>query len=201
MRQSNFYWREKLRSRRPQDFNDFFDHFFPRLYRFTLARVRDPQLAEEAVQEAMSIAILKIDSYLGEAALFSWLCTITRHEMSRILKRESKHAATLAPWDDEATMAALESLEDVIAADPDKQLEKRQLADTVHLAMASLPKHYADILESRYLQGHTIADIARQLNKTYKATESLLSRSRECFKDAFLANIGSTPESAGSGGE
>lgn len=187
MRQSDLYWLDKLRSGKAKDFHDFFDHFFPRLYRFAMTRVRDARLAEEAVQEAMSAAILNIDSYLGEAALFSWLCTITRHEISRVLKRELKHEERLTPWDDEATVAALESLENLLDSDPDTHLEKGLLADKVRFAMASLPTHYADILEWRYLQGHTVADIARQLNKTYKATESLLSRARECFKDAFLA--------------
>ena len=97
-------------------------------------------------------------------------------------------------------IAALESLEPLAADDPGNALEKSQLAITVRLAMASLPGHYADVLEWRYLLGHSVPEIAEKLNKSYKATESLLSRSREVFRDAFLAGIYSDDQAGNAGG-
>src|SRR5690606_34609708 len=96
--------------------------------------------------------ILKIDSYLGEAALFSWLCTITRHEISRILEKNKMAAATI-PLEDDEVLAALDSLDSTCADDPLIHYDKLQLADRVRVAMASLPSHNADILEWRYLHG------------------------------------------------
>lgn len=201
MRKTDSYWLKKIRSRNTRDFNEFFEHFFPRLYRFAMARVREPLLAEEAVQEAMSKAVLKIDTYLGEAALFTWLCTFTRHEIGRLLKRESRHLGELVPWDNETVTAALESLEVLAVDGPGNALEKFQLAQKVRLAMSSLPGHYADVLEWRYLLGHSIPEIAEKLNKSYKATESLLSRSRNVFRDAFLASTYSDGEAGNAGGQ
>lgn len=190
MRQSDLYWVKKLQSRQAKDFHAFFDHFFPRLYRFAMTRLRDPRLAEEAVQESLGKGIMAIESYLGEAALFSWLCTITRREISRILKRESA-GSHLVQLEDDTMVAVLESLENITTEDPWIHCDKLQLADRVRIVMASLPTHYADILEWRYLQGHSVAEIAAKLDKSYKATESLLSRARDVFRDAFLAIIDS----------
>lgn len=186
MRQSDHYWLEKLRSKREQDFNEFFDHFFPRLYHFANSRLRNASLAEEVVQEALSKGIINIQSYLGEAALFTWLCTITRHEISRVLKRESTDSKHYVSMEDENIIAALDSLESLHAEDPQLHINQLQLAEKVQLVMASLPSHYADILEWRYLRGDSVKEIAEKLNKNYKSTESLLTRAREVFRDTFI---------------
>lgn len=186
MRQSDHYWLEKLRSKREQDFNEFFDHFFPRLYHFANSRLHNASLAEEVVQEALSKGIINIQSYLGEAALFTWLCTITRHEISRVLKRESMDSKHYVSIEDENIIAALDSLESLHAEDPQLHINQLQLAEKVQLVMASLPSHYADILEWRYLRGDSVKEIAAKLNKNYKSTESLLTRAREVFRDTFI---------------
>ena len=57
-------------------FEEFFDGFFPQLFRFALARVdRDADIAEEVVQAALCRVIATLHTYRGEAALFTWLCT------------------------------------------------------------------------------------------------------------------------------
>ncbi|GGY81684.1 RNA polymerase sigma factor [Cellvibrio zantedeschiae] len=187
MQQTDLYWVEKLRSKRERDFNEFFDHFFPRLYRFANSRLRDANLAEEVVQEALGKAIINIHSYLGEAALFTWLCTITRHEISRVLKREEISLNQAISIADENLLAALDSLGSFQAEDPHHQINKLQLAEKVRLVMASLPSHYADILEWRYLHGDSVKEIAEKIDKSYKSTESLLSRARDVFRDAFIS--------------
>lgn len=70
-------------------FEEFFREYFPRLYRFTLARVNnDEALAEEIVQRTMCIIVQKMGSYRGEALLFTWLCQICRNERSAVFRRQ-----------------------------------------------------------------------------------------------------------------
>src|SRR5262245_43406270 len=60
-------------------FRELFDRFFPRLYRFALARLKgDPDAARDIVQQTFCRAIEKLDSYRGEAALYTWFCQICR---------------------------------------------------------------------------------------------------------------------------
>ncbi len=61
-------------------FEQFFDDHFPGLYRFALTRVdHDADVADEVVQATICKAIDRLESYRGEAALFSWLCMICRN--------------------------------------------------------------------------------------------------------------------------
>jgi RNA polymerase sigma-70 factor (ECF subfamily) len=69
-------------------FSVFFDAYYPRLYRFALSRVRREDAAEEIAQAAIVISIRKIDTWRGEAVLFTWLCTLCRHEISAYCKTQ-----------------------------------------------------------------------------------------------------------------
>jgi hypothetical protein len=58
-------------------FEEFFNDYFPRLFRFALPRVGgDEDAAEEATQAALVKAMEKLHTFRGEAALFTWLCAI-----------------------------------------------------------------------------------------------------------------------------
>jgi RNA polymerase sigma-70 factor (ECF subfamily) len=72
-------------------FNAFFDGYFPRLYRFARTRVgNDPETAKEVVQVTLTKAIRKLATYRGEAALFTWLCTICRNEIAEYRERVAR---------------------------------------------------------------------------------------------------------------
>ena len=48
-----------------------------------------------------------------------------------------------------------------------------------------LPDNYGDALEWKYIQELSVQEIAARLKVSPKAAESLLSRAREAFRDAF----------------
>jgi RNA polymerase sigma-70 factor (ECF subfamily) len=63
-----------------------------------MARLRqDASSAEEVAQATLSKAMLRIDTFRGEAPLFSWLCTFCRHEISAHLRLAQEHAWQRSP--------------------------------------------------------------------------------------------------------
>src|SRR5688572_12566161 len=76
-------------------FREFFDAYFPRLYRFALARVRQEEAAEDIAQAVIVLAIRKAGTWRGEAALFTWLCTLCRHEVSAHCRRHQHQEVTV----------------------------------------------------------------------------------------------------------
>lgn len=167
-------------------FERFFGEYFPRLYRFALARANgDEALVEDVVQESLSTAIRQIHGYRGEAALFSWLCTICRRNLARKQRSNRRVQDHLAYVDDDRD---LRSALDSIAADlpgADRQLITEELRRTVHGALDTLPERYARSLEWKYLEDLGVKDIAMRLGVSAKAAESLLTRARGAFKDVF----------------
>ena len=173
-------------------FQEFFDGHFPRLYRFALTRVLDEDAAEEIVQATLVQAVNKLSTFRGEAALFTWLATICRREVSAWLERSGRRP-TVALEDDlpdvRARLEALARLE----SGPDEAVHRNEVARLVRVALDYLPPRYADVLEWKYIDERSVADIAQRLRLSPKATESLLTRARQAFRDAFSALADARP--------
>ena len=170
-------------------FEEFFADYSSGLYRFALSRTaHDVEAAEEVVQAALCRAVAKLDTYRGEAALFTWLCTFCRHEISAYYQRYRKNAPQVELIEDLPEIrAALESLAGPEAGSPEADLRRKELARLVQVALDHLPPRYAEALEWKYIEGLAVREIAERLSIGPKAAESLLTRAREAFREGFVA--------------
>jgi RNA polymerase sigma-70 factor (ECF subfamily) len=169
-------------------FDEFFAGHFPGLYRFALTRLHhDEDAAEEVAQASICKAIGKMKTYRGEAALFTWLCTFCRYEISAYYKRKGKAPAQIDLVEDRPEVrAALESIGATLEG-PAEALDRSEIGRLVQVTLDRLPAHYGDALEWKYLEGLSVKEIASRLTLSPKAAESLLSRARGAFRDAFTA--------------
>ena len=167
-------------------FDEFFADYFPRLFRFAVLRLRDQDAAEDLVQNSLIAAVRNLGSWRGEATLFTWLCTICRREISAWEKRTSRRVIVSLAEDDPGLRAALESI-GAAAEAPDAGLARADTGRIVQLVLDHLPPRYSRALEWKYLEDLSVDDIAGRLQCTPKAAESLLTRARNAFRDAFAA--------------
>src|SRR5262245_26165628 len=166
-------------------FGEFFDMYFPRLFRFVLRRVGDEDAAEDIVQATLFAAVRGLRTWRGDAALFTWLCALCRREVMAFNRRTGR--GSIRAIDDEpALRVELESLASALDS-PERQLERRDLAALVHLTLDYLPERYGDLLEWKYVEGLTVAEIAARLESTPKSIESMLTRARQAFRDGFTS--------------
>lgn len=182
---------ERLRAGDEDAFEEFFEANFHGLYRFALARLdQDSELAREMAQAAFCKAFEKLDTYRGEAPIFSWLCSICRFEISGHFKRARREPPRVELAEEAVeVLGALESLPFELE-DPERQLLRREVARRVHLTVDHLPEQYGRVLEWRYADGLPVPEIAARLEISYKAAESLLSRARQAFRDGFSSLAG-----------
>lgn len=170
-------------------FDLFFASFYPRLYRFAIARLDDDaHLADETAQAVLCQALSKLATYRGEAPLFSWLCTFCRYEIGRQRKARGRaQGDTPLIEDDPVVRAALDSLLAASNADPDTALYQAEIRRLIVVTLDHLPGLYADALEAKYVQELSVNEIAARIGKSAKATESILTRARVAFRDAFVS--------------
>ena len=173
-------------------FEEFFDAYFQRLFRFARVRVEDDNTAEDIVQTTLVTAVRKIDTWRGEAALFTWLCTLCRRTIAQHWERTERRPHMLPLDDDPDVRVQLEALA-VDVDRPDRSLERRDVARLVQLTLDALPGRYGDVLEWKYIQGLAVVEIAARLDSTPKAVESMLTRARAAFREGFLALARSAP--------
>src|SRR6188508_2488636 len=120
-------------------FDEFFADYFPRLFRFAILRLRDPDAAEDIVQISLIAGVRNLASWRGEATLFTWLCTICRREIGAWEKRTSRRVIVPIEEDDPGLRAALESI-GAAAEAPDAGLARADTGRIVQLVLDHLPR-------------------------------------------------------------
>jgi RNA polymerase sigma-70 factor, ECF subfamily len=180
-----------------QALREFFDRAFPRLYRFALSRLAgDHDAASEVVQQSFCKAMERLDTYRGEAALYTWLCQICRHTLIDYCRKTCREDRLVRPLEEEPHMrAVLEAIAAPPESQPEVQAWRSDLQGLVQATIDALPERYGDVLEWKYVDGLAVADIAARLEIGDKAAESLLSRARGAFREAILA-VADTPAAA-----
>ena len=178
----------RLRAGDERAFEQFFETYFQPLFRFALARVdQDVELAKEMTQATLCKVVEKLDTYRGEAALFSWLCSICRFEISGHFRRARRLPPVIQLVEEgDPLRGVLESIA-ADADDPESALLRREVARLVHVTVDRLPPHYGEVLEWKYSDGLSVKQIAERLGTSPKAAESLLTRARQAFRDGFAS--------------
>jgi RNA polymerase sigma-70 factor, ECF subfamily len=177
----------RMRAGNEEAFEAFFDRYFPGLFRFALSRLGEEDAAEEAAQAALGRALTRLQTYRGEAALFTWLCTFCRHEIAALLEKRRRAGTAVALVEDAPEVrAALEVLAGAEAG-PEEALRRRETARLVQATLDALPQRYGDALEWKYVQGLSVREIAERLGVGPKAAESVLTRARDAFREGFAS--------------
>src|SRR3954469_5944741 len=120
-------------------FEQFFADYFPRLYRF--ARVRlggNDDAAEELVQMTLIKALAKVRTYRGDAALFTWVCSICRHEVTAWYERTHRSVHLSLADDSSDTRAVLDALAVLSRDDPEQEYKRRELSRLVQATLDRL---------------------------------------------------------------
>lgn len=170
-------------------FDLFFGRVFSRLYRFVLLRVgRDADTAQDLCQQVMERALRRLDQYRGEASLFTWLCTIARHELADHWERAARSSSRTMSYDqDDSLRYVLESLEADPRLRPEAQQEQSDLRLLIQTVLDHLPPNYGNVLEWKYVDGLDAASIGERLSVSPAAAHSLLARARSAFRSEFEA--------------
>ncbi len=55
----------------------------------------------------------------------------------------------------------------------------------IQVALDRLPAKYGDVLEWKYVEGHSVKEISAKLDIGAEATQSLLARAKRAFADVY----------------
>ena len=173
-------------------FDRFFEDSFARLYRFALLRLPDDsEGAREVVQITLTKAIRKLHTYRAEAALFTWLCSICRNETSNWLARQGRYREHIVLTEDRPDVrAAIDSYQAPPEYSPERHYQRVETLRLIQVALDRLPANYGNVLEWKYIEGHSINEIATRLAIGTEATQSLLARAKRAFADVYTSLTG-----------
>lgn len=170
----------------PRAVTRFYLTIRPKLERYFGTRVENHPDRDELVQDTILSILDSLPRYRGEAAFFTWVLSIAHHELVDYYRR--KKIKTLL-------FSKLPFLERIVdkALGPQLRLEEIELKQKIAHTLENLGEGYAAVLRLRYIEGHSVAEIASRLGLSYKACESRLSRARLAFRLEFVQNRSVVP--------
>ena len=178
---------KKLLSGDEHAFEGFFEDNFARLYRFALVRLSDdPDADRDIAQIVLTRAMQKLHTYRAESALFTWLCAICRNEVSDWLSRQGRYRQHIVLTEDYPELqAAVDSFQTPFEESPEAQYLRLEKLRLIQVALDKLPAKYGNVLEWKYVQGHSVREISTRLNMGQEATQSLIARAKRAFADVY----------------
>lgn len=148
--------------------------------------------AEEIAQDTLLTACEIGLTYEGSCSVTTWLCSLARLRISDFLAREGRLKRVpkemLVRIDDESKNALR------LARDPDADLE--QIVDQmdrvtmVQALLDTLTPEQREAMTMRYVEGFSVAEIARIMGRSEKAVERLLERAKEKPRKEMLRWLG-----------
>ncbi|MBJ6759146.1 sigma-70 family RNA polymerase sigma factor [Myxococcaceae bacterium JPH2] len=153
--------------------------YHDRVYRFGLRVCRDGDDADDAVQEAFT-KLAKRPEVQRDAGVLSWLMSVVRHACLRMVRPFVRGRPSLG--------ARLEEVAGLEPHAPDAQqaLERWELIQSVHAAIASLAPAYREVLILRDLEGLSGEEVCRALGLELAAMKTRLHRARAQLREELL---------------
>jgi RNA polymerase sigma-70 factor (ECF subfamily) len=164
----------------------------PRVYRFGRKLCRDPEDANDVLQETLLAMARTIHDFRGASSLSTWLYTIAR---SFCIKRRRK--SKFAPAVEESLEGMAEAERERLrhpARAPDEDLAGREVRDALEAAIASLEPGYREALVLRDVEGLTAAEAAEVLGLSVQAVKSRLHRARVAVRNRLAPLLGGPTE-------
>jgi RNA polymerase sigma-70 factor, ECF subfamily len=143
------------------------------VYGYLVRRCGSEAIAEDLTSETFMAAVDALHRDPPPELTVAWLVGVARHKLVDHWRRTEREQRKLA----------------LVGADAGEDLEDpwdaRLDAAVAHEVLGRLGPHHRSVLVLRYLDGLTVPEIARCIDRTVGATEVLLVRARRAFRASY----------------
>lgn len=144
-----------------------YDRALPQVFGYVRARVGSNSTAEDITSETFLAAVAAINRGSVADLSAAWLITVARNKLVDHWRREAR---------EERSLKLVEH--DDVVDDLDEKFDRAR----AHEVLAELGAHHRAALTLRYLDGLSVPEVARHMDRTVHATEALLVRARRAFR-------------------
>jgi RNA polymerase sigma-70 factor, ECF subfamily len=155
-----------------------------RLYRVARGIVRDPDEAEDVVQEAYLNAYTHLGQFEHRARFSTWLTKIAVYEALSRVRRQGRFVGEGEGED----MTAIRTTD----PDPERQAQSSELRSMLEGAIEALPAAYRSVFVMREVEQLSTAETAECLNASEDAIKMRLHRARAMLREDLMQRVGAT---------
>lgn len=171
-------------------FEDIFNRYHDRIYRYILRLVHQPAEAEDLTQETFLRVHSELSSLRNESALTSWLYRIATHICYDRFRQSSfrLEAQSLEDNQGEQSNTFEEQIEDLDEPKLDQVIDQREMSDCVQGYIGRLSDDHRIAILLHDLHGMTCPEIAQKLGCSLELVKIRLHRARQKLK-AVLSSV------------
>ena len=159
-------------------FTEIYNHFFPRVYKFILAKTTDADTTDEIISNTFLKMYEHLQNYNPQKAAFStWLFSIAENEIKMFWRSKYHRADYEEEFDEEFDPAAPEFDE------PENQILQSEREIQIRRALEKLSDRERQIIEMTYWLNYPPRKIAEVLNMTPNYVSVTLKRAKASLKN------------------
>jgi RNA polymerase sigma factor (sigma-70 family) len=153
----------------------------PVIYRYVLAHLGQPDLAEDVVSDVFLVMVESIEQLRTEqeAGFYAWLLQIAQRKVARVVQqqqRQRSHQIPLLQPQEEEEATREELADHYPASDPLAVQEWQETIEELQRALDTLSQEQQIVVTGRFLADQSIEDLALALNKRPGAIRALQFR-------------------------
>jgi RNA polymerase sigma-70 factor (ECF subfamily) len=179
-------------SRDPEQWVDLYGNY---MYRYALARVADPETAQDLVQEALVAAIQSYGRFQGRSSVKTWLIAILKRKIVDHYRRASNRQIT---DDIEAVANNVDKMfnnnghwrvfPNEWTVKPDVAFEQQEFMDVLYKCISALPARLAEIFMLREFDEMSTKLICEKLEISESNSWVMLYRARMQLRQCLETN-------------
>ena len=157
---------------------EFYKSYSPKILSYLSKKLPRHEDAEDLTNDVFLEAIDSLSLLRKKENTSAWLYGIAHNKMVDFYRKQKIKSMLLS----QAPFLQIFANE---IYQPEFQFEKNRIRDKIEEALHNLSHNHRIILQLRYEKGVSVKEIAKTLNLSFKAAESLLFRARQSFKLAY----------------
>ncbi len=164
--------------------DELLQRYHSRVYRLAYGILRNPQDAEEVIQEVFLRVFQKLDSFKGESSFSSWLYRVAIN--TTYMKLRDRKGVSTFSFDQVGKLLDEEMIKSGSGewvARPDDELLTEEALRIISEAIDQLPDDFKTVLILRDVEGLSTDEVAEILGLTPAAVKSRLHRARLFLRD------------------
>ena len=151
-------------------------HHQSQIYRFGLKMCRDPEDAQDVLQDTLFAMARGVRDFRGASSISTWLYTIARSFCIKKRRRGKFAPVDQRSLDSDVGLEASQLADP--AKRPDEVLAGQQIEAALEHAIGALEPMYREVLLLRDVEGLTAPEVAEVLGISVQAVKSRLHRAR-----------------------
>lgn len=162
------------------------------MLRFARRRIRDEELAEDAVQDALVAALSNLGSFQGQSALRTWLIGILNHKIQDTFRREGRYVQVDDAGRGEGADDGFDRLAQAQPAafdDPAAAVARARLREALLEEIEALPHTLRVVFVMQVLEGCETAQVCRRLGITEANCWVRLHRARKRLSERMRDHL------------